>query len=803
MAVSLASVTGALLYIFFFLSDDIKAQALSLISRTVRTEVSLSEPVLDIFSGFPYVVLELNDVRCRGLNLPGKSGDLFQARRVQLKFSVWDFFLGQINFKRIRMEDGYFHLIRHESGGANWAVFNTDILSAESAGRALFSIDRIDIRNMALRLEDAYLHNRAVLRLKSLELAGNFQATEPDVVLESEVRLDSMLLANGLNPTPADYSLLASLQAQPNQKMYWLRSCEVRSGNEMQLRLNGRVEAKGSEGFETSAEGFLDLRRQTRLEGYLPLKEASWSEGFSLQGDLQARFNIQGVVGPSKSPLVSVWFRLAHGQLGRHAPASDNVLYCVASGRGRFESGYWRLDIPLLGISSEQGTRLSGSFRMEDGQSRKKALSLKGKFSLEDLGWLLKFPENRRPSGGLEGSLSLRVGENGKFIPEARVYGQNIVFPLGHEGDTLVMGKVEIRSSSSQAIFEVEQGRLMGQDFYARFHFPINPSENLFEKAETSVLEFDRFNLADIKPGFWTQPFLGPWTGLEVLMALPPGCRISSEILTYENFTVQGVEARKCTSTHKRNTLLTGFGKFCDAGAAFKLEFLSTAGKLHLVATAVTEDMRSVCLLKPFAENVRSFSYPDLLSDNCRLALLCQWYLPPQRPPAFRWKTRLVAGPGTLSGSDWQQELVSMTGWPEGRKITFQNLTYEALGDSGSVFQARAELRLKNSVARLLHGSYYDYCELEGGDNYLGKIRSYLEFNVSESLWREESGHLLLAFPKGPHAQVPAFGALRQEWNKQGEEFVELDKNLRLELLEFASCDTLNSHGSQKGKKAH
>lgn len=758
-----AAVTGTL-YIGLFLSDDIKARALSLISQTVNTEISMSEPELDLLTEFPYASLHFNDVKCRGVTVSLQHNTLFTARHVSLLFSVWDFLFGNIAFKRITLEDGTIYLVRNESGKANWEIFNVSELPSGPTRRAIFSLQRIDIQNFSLTFSDHYLHNRATLRLKTFELAGNLKDEDPNLIVESVFELDSMRLANGFHPSPAGYHLLASLEAKTEEKIYTLKTCRISGGNNRLLNLSGRVTSMGQEGFGLQASGSLLMLQQKELENFLPTNAIQWPEHLTLSGDVKINFRAEGLAGPQNTPSVHMDFSFENGRIWVTRQPEHSVMYCIAKGDADWHEGNIRFRVPLMALSSPNGTRIRTALRYLRHAEHTGTLQVKGTISATDLWPLItgSFPQGVR--GTLNTSAALHFKDRTLSSFSGKIEFEDVIFPLWNGMDSLKLSRGFCFMQQYGMVVTLEEGHIFGENFRGQLIFPLkNGSLTPTEKNVNAFIEADRLNLSNLPEKFWNTPLLENFMPSD-LLRLCPRLRLVADQVTYQDLNARDVEVLICPNTgaawnvHLRGNLCGG-----RLSVLSDLRFLPSQNlRIHTLGYLSTFQVE--CLTTGLRSLSPRYFFPDLNAEGAAFHFRRLSLASPRAQVVSQWHTVLQAQSGTVSGSSWLNNLAEATGMPDWKRTEFQNLYYEAWGDSSMTFEARAEIRQKNIAVRLIQSRKIQAQEMEFPEFLSSRIKSQWTAGSRLRDFRDEGGRLYVPLNTEGFTEDFSARAFRETW---------------------------------------
>ncbi|MCX7768155.1 MAG: hypothetical protein N2110_03910 [Flavobacteriales bacterium] len=720
-----AAMVGGGLYLTFFLADDIKSRALQVISRTVRTEISMSDIELDLLSDFPLASLRLSDVRCRGVPVTMVPQDLFSVRQVWLSFSLWDFLRGRLTFKKLVLRDGQFDLFRNEHNKANWEIINPHSSVSGKAGQALLNINRVEIRQVSLRFQDGYLKNMAWVYLDHFGLAGNLQDEEPEVIVEGQLRADSIGLANGLSLGSDVFRFLVSLKVNPMAKEYLLKTLDIQTQGGNQVQLKGKIAASKGQGFLVEASGKLDLNQVTHLEHYLIRSQIGWPEHLALAAGLRAEIQIAGVLGPTEVPNVRLRFDLKNGEIFSRQHAEKGRFRMFASGDFRWNGNSWRIHLPVWAVVSDRLSRLRGSLKAWQNSTFGLRAKVGGALQLPDLAIFLPELEASQISGVVETSQDILFYHHRGFYMEGQLKGSELSLVLPQNEDSLTLHDISCTLRSIWASVEIAKGKVWGNSFQGSLFIPFGPDVDESQKLSVSRLEFETFVVPEFDHRFWSAPIAGPWRAAHIFSFLRNRWELSAEAVVVRDVMVKDARISFCPmGSQKKLAILKGF--VCESPAHMQVLFHSAGSEMAYYLRGWWQPVKSECLTHVLDRLMPSYPSPELQGEPVRV----EWAYTDRNPQKLQnrpqWNFNVHMGAGALAGTFLQAEAPDLPIYGDKKRIFFQSLHHQAWSDSLSGFHYKTELRLKGALLRAIHTPKTRLWELEAPEPLLLKTSQTL-----------------------------------------------------------------------------
>jgi len=193
----LAGGTGAYLWTQ---RDAILQGGISKINEQLNAPVAVSTLKLNLFSGFPRVRIELNDVRID--DVTGNYEHLIQAQRVGLGMNILEVIKGTYNVEELAIERGSLHLYT-DGRTTNWSLFKesendsapVDLKRVELSGIYLTYRDSHSKDDYSAQVNRAIISGRIATR-STYELTVNLEhadATYEGTTMFNDAELDGVL----------------------------------------------------------------------------------------------------------------------------------------------------------------------------------------------------------------------------------------------------------------------------------------------------------------------------------------------------------------------------------------------------------------------------------------------------------------------------------------------------------------------------------------------------------------------------------------------------------------------------------
>ncbi len=170
----LAILVLALVLLAAFFNQQITRRVLNEVSNNLRTELTVRDAGLSLFSGFPNASVNLADVRLK--DAFGK--DLLAAREVAFRFKLTSLFGDRIEIKNLRISGGAIAARINARGQANYDIFKSTGDAQTDDSDLRIALENAELENLLVSYQNARTKQIAEINLRSAGFAGNFSARQ-------------------------------------------------------------------------------------------------------------------------------------------------------------------------------------------------------------------------------------------------------------------------------------------------------------------------------------------------------------------------------------------------------------------------------------------------------------------------------------------------------------------------------------------------------------------------------------------------------------------------------------------------
>ena len=699
--ITLGAIVISVTYITFFLSDSIKARTLALISRSLSTEVSLSDIELDLYNNFPYISITIHDVRCKE-NFVGKPPqNLFTAKKVNLLLSLWDLIMGDISLKKIILQDGAFNFFRTEHNKPNWTVISTNRPRNEEAAKSLLSLNRIHIKNMIVNFRDEYFNNNGDFKINNLEIIGNLLSEKPDLILESDFALDSLKLSSGLLLKEGNYYMITGLEADSEKKSYLLKTCELRSDNGISIKSSGELHARSTGEFYTRFHGTLKASQLNFLDNYFKMSTSLWPESLKLSGNVEAEATLEGHLSQGHWPALEVKFKLQEGRLYNEIDRNTEIFIL---GKGSILIDEIKKILELnLACASQSGTQIKSALKFERTEDKDRMnIRFNGKISLPDLYTILssKKHNSSKISGLLEGQAAIFFNNNKNkksILTTGNLYGQHIIFVLDEGKDSIITSELNVKLNNQNISVTVKDGALFGNSFSMSANVSLD--QMISEPTDTkwiihSNISFPLLNISQWDKNLFTETILfNDFTLNDLLKTNWCNLHVEASKLVYKDFYLENADLSICSPGQGIYSIRLN-GDICQGRLDALFIVDNTDKKLpEFYSKGQFLNVQGICWNTSLKSILPKLQFTDVSTMMSKIYFEISGPMGGFSSPKLKWTINLNGGSGQITGSMIQEKVAQITGIPELKKIIFTNLTYESWGDSSQTTAARGEIK--------------------------------------------------------------------------------------------------------------
>jgi hypothetical protein len=450
-------IVGSLIVLFtlaLIFQERIKGIFLESINKSLATEIMVDDIRLDLIRHFPSASLTFSNTLIMEPGTDPGRDTLAQARRLYLKFSLWDLMRRNYTIRELELSRASVKAVIQPDGTPNFLFWETTAPD-EPAGDFSIALKRITLNQVVFQFDDRQTNTRINLDLDRAVMSGQFNNESFDLqakgnLLARELTFDGTVFLLE-KPMEVDVSLLVN-----DMQEYIFQKGVIRV-NDHAFSLLGSI-STGGEGsrFDTQVSG-RDLNLHSLLDD-LPEVWKKYTEGYRSKGRLVFNANIQGVYSARENPYIEADFSISNGEL-HHRPTGLKLTELGFT--GSFNNGRQRnlgsssLEVKGFHTRINQGL-LRGDFSMVNFQRPNLDLNLFADANVGDLVKLIRLDQVDAASGHLTADLTFR----GRMSQKNR-------FTIHDMGQARASGNIKI----ANAAFRIKGNPLDYRDFNGAFMF--------------------------------------------------------------------------------------------------------------------------------------------------------------------------------------------------------------------------------------------------------------------------------------------------------------------------------------------
>ncbi len=182
--------------IITFFEKELGQKILKEVNKSLKTELSVGEFELSLFSGFPKASANLRQVKLADTN----SGNLLEADNLAFRFGLFSLFGSNINLHSLVIQDGALYVHKDKKGKTNYDVVQTS--DTESSGSDLsISLNEASLENIELIYSDEQAEQETRMLVNDAIFSGEFSSDQ--FALSSYAALESSFIdVNGARFLP-------------------------------------------------------------------------------------------------------------------------------------------------------------------------------------------------------------------------------------------------------------------------------------------------------------------------------------------------------------------------------------------------------------------------------------------------------------------------------------------------------------------------------------------------------------------------------------------------------------------------
>lgn len=435
----------------FVFKDALISAVLEAMNRRLNTKVQVEEVDVTFWATFPYLSVELQDVRvleAGGMARPDSL--LLECQSIHLQVKPLDVFQDNPTVRRISVQRGKLHIRYNPELGNNFSIFKED--SLESTSNSTFEIEQLSLSKIQLSYEDG--------KSKPLQFSLG-QAFFKGAFGQDQYELQTELIGTLPYFSELELSLQTNINIDQQKQEHFIANLTLGFG-EMSLTGKGRVNTGDVPEIDVEFQGSnLDL---SELNSILEKATSNpiWQE-YAGQGKVNLSGTYIGKWLKKKQPELNLNFELNDGQW-EYAPTSTVLQNINLRGSVQLnEKNQWTIQLPQFSANI-QGQAIQGGLKYSEPLEGALELQLQGELDLHT--W--KPFINPDPELQLKGKANLHIDYKGKSgqwtsattveqssgrisLREVEIAHSGWIYPISNLSANVEIDQSGIRSSEMRA----------------------------------------------------------------------------------------------------------------------------------------------------------------------------------------------------------------------------------------------------------------------------------------------------------------------------------------------------------------
>lgn len=307
---TLGLITLILLSIALFFDSQITRRVLTEVSKNLKTELTVGDAGLSLFSDFPDASVNLTDVLLKD----AFGGNLLTAREVSFRFDLASLFGDRIEIKTARISGGGIRVRVNQRGQANYEIFKTSTQKKPAADSDLrIALDNAALENLLISYQNLKTRQTAELNLRSAGFGGNFSDKKFDLSSQADFTVSRLQMGDSRYLVGEKIHYDALVAVNLDKDLYDFQR--------MELNVGGNTFTV--EGIAVGKPDYTDLNLKllsregdiSVLFDLLPEPYHSYFNDFQSSGAYTCSGFIKGRAGKTQTPTVGMEVALRDGRV--------------------------------------------------------------------------------------------------------------------------------------------------------------------------------------------------------------------------------------------------------------------------------------------------------------------------------------------------------------------------------------------------------------------------------------------------------------------------------------------------------
>ena len=282
--------------------DEISRYAVTELEGKLISDMQIGDINLSLLAHFPKASLQCRNVLIMDTFDP--SDTLLYAKKLSLKFSIFDFLDGSYVVDEVNIEGANVRLLRAETGEVNYIFWNDSQSESPDSMTFKFELEKVHLANSKFCWHDARSQVDLDFVINQATLSGVIEGEKTSVVASLDLN-DALVKVNDIawvNHSAIEGDL--ELAIESGTETYIVRKSDLEIAG-MELHANGRFQSTDDVVFcvlDANAKG-LDIAKARAI---LPTEVTNFLEGYLIKGKADVVFAMKGAAGGGQQPEVDL-----------------------------------------------------------------------------------------------------------------------------------------------------------------------------------------------------------------------------------------------------------------------------------------------------------------------------------------------------------------------------------------------------------------------------------------------------------------------------------------------------------------
>ncbi len=420
----------------FVFEDKIKGFVLNKVNQYLNTTIYVDtekDVRLTVIRTFPQVSVEFNNISALDATSNDKRDTLFQAKRIDLRFNILDFFKRNYTIRHIAVDEAVLDLRTDLKGNDNYHFIKTDTSTSAASTDVAFALEKFEFNDVKLRWRDMRDKSDYEITISTSELAGDFGSKNYTLASKAEFVVGKLKQGKAEWFAGNSGSFQVDLNIDNTTKLYRINTCSVNI-SDLKMKVTGDI-TDSNRGYliKLAAKGD-DVAIRDALS-LLPASYAKDIEGISSTGDFFVDATINGIYNDSLLPEVEAKFGVYKGATLTRAGTPLKLENIAVD--GTFSTAKEHSGLHITTFQAQTRTsKFSGSFDLTNLDRPVIRTKIDGHIDLSELVHLLQ-PDTIQEASG---TLDVHLETSGKL-------GKSIVFSTTSLKEFQTSGEVRLMQS--------------------------------------------------------------------------------------------------------------------------------------------------------------------------------------------------------------------------------------------------------------------------------------------------------------------------------------------------------------------